>query len=222
MKQKDAKEEIREKIIKAAKVYERYLLGKTFLYVYGESFFEVEFRSNRFLHLTGVDSKLTAESFFKDTRRNRLKRGQFYLNKNKGNSFKNAKKKLNCLAVLPKITNSLVCVLERMHTMTMEYTLGLTNLNFTLGLVEDMDAQKNKKSEIFLPRTIRIKDKSIENSENSDFIDFIFVKESSERKYKKITFQDKSRLIPSSVHDKISKSLLEKNLKACKNNFPVK
>ena len=58
----------------------------------------------------------------------------------------------------------------------MNYTLGVTNLKFTLGLVEDLDAEGNKKSNIFLPRTLRVKDKSIENSKNSYFIDFIFVK----------------------------------------------
>ena len=176
MNQNKTKEEIRKKIIEAAKIYERYLSGKTFLYVYGENFFEVEFRNGRFQHLTGIDSKLTAESFFKDAKKGRIGTGQFYFNREKGNNIKTAKKKLDCLAHLPQITNSLVCVLEGMHTLTMNYTLGVTNLKFTLGLVEDLDAEGNKKSNIFLPRTLRVKDKSIENSKNSYFIDFIFVK----------------------------------------------
>ena len=41
-------------------MYSSVLVGKNFLYVYGEEYFEVSFPSDRFLHLTGVETTLSA------------------------------------------------------------------------------------------------------------------------------------------------------------------
>ena len=43
VKKTDKKNIIRQEIIEAAMIYSRELAGKTFLYVYGEEFFEVSF-----------------------------------------------------------------------------------------------------------------------------------------------------------------------------------
>ena len=49
----DKKNAIRQGIIEAAIVYSQSLAGKTFLYVYGDEYFEVSFPGDLFLHLTG-------------------------------------------------------------------------------------------------------------------------------------------------------------------------
>lgn len=49
-------EQIRKQIITASEVYRDKLAGRVFLYVYGESYFEVVFPTDRFRHLTGVNS----------------------------------------------------------------------------------------------------------------------------------------------------------------------
>ena len=48
----DKKNAIRQGIIEAAIVYSQSLAGKTFLYVYGDEYFEVSFPIDHFLHLT--------------------------------------------------------------------------------------------------------------------------------------------------------------------------
>ena len=55
---------IRQEIIDSAGVYSRSLAGKSFLYVYGEEFFEVSFPTDHFLHLTGVETELSAKDFY--------------------------------------------------------------------------------------------------------------------------------------------------------------
>ena len=61
----DKKNAIRQGIIDSAGIYSQSLAGKTFLYVYGEEFFEVSFPIDHFLHLTGVETKLSAKDFYK-------------------------------------------------------------------------------------------------------------------------------------------------------------
>jgi len=59
---------------------------------------------------------------------------QFYFDQK--HSYHNAKKKLPYLLLLPVLTNRLVCVVKDMRTLTLTYKIGVTNLDFTLGLSE--------------------------------------------------------------------------------------
>ena len=68
----DKKNAIRQGIIDSARIYSQSLAGKTFLYVYGEEFFEVSFPIDHFLHLTGVETKLSAKDFYKMQKRQNL------------------------------------------------------------------------------------------------------------------------------------------------------
>lgn len=61
----DKKNAIRQGIIDSAVIYSSDLAGKTFLYVYGNDFFEVSFPVDHFLHLTGVETELSAKNFDK-------------------------------------------------------------------------------------------------------------------------------------------------------------
>lgn len=65
----DKKNAIRQGIIDSASVYSQNLAGKAFLYVYGEEYFEVSFPIDHFLHLTGVETGLSAKDFYKMQRR---------------------------------------------------------------------------------------------------------------------------------------------------------
>ena len=75
----DKKNAIRQGIIDSAGIYSQSLAGKTFLYVYGEEFFEVSFPIDHFLHLTGVETKLFAKDFYKNAKKAKLTSSQFYL-----------------------------------------------------------------------------------------------------------------------------------------------
>ena len=125
----DKKNVIRQGITEAEIVYFQNLAGKTFLYVCGDEYFEVSFPIDHFLHLTGVETRLSAKDFYKNAKKSILTNNQFYFDAR--HVYANAKRKLPCLKRLPELTNEMVCVLKNMETMTITYKLSVTNLEFT-------------------------------------------------------------------------------------------
>jgi len=198
----EKKKMIRQEIVDAARIYSQSLAGKTFLYVYGEEYFEVSFPVDHFLHLTGVETKLSAREFYKNAKKGKLTNNQFYFDVR--HPYANAKKKLPCLKRLPELTNDVVCVLKDMQTITIVYKLSVTNLEFTLGLTENIDSQGNKLNDLFLPMSLRVEDSSIERSNDGDIVDFIFMKDASVAKYETVLVEDKHKVIPECVKHLIS------------------
>ena len=125
----DKKNAIRQGITEAEIVYFQNLAGKTFLYVCGDEYFEVSFLIDHFLHLTGVETRLSAKDFYKNAKKSILTNNQFYFDAR--HVYANGKRKLPCLKRLPELTNEMVCVLKNMETMTITYKLSVTNLEFT-------------------------------------------------------------------------------------------
>lgn len=202
----DKKKAIRQEIIDAAKVYSSKLAGMNFLYVYGENFFEVSFPVDNFLHLTGVETMLSAKSFYKDAKKGILTTRQFYFTNR--HPYATARKKLPCLKRLPELTNGYVCILKELHTVSIVYKLSVTNLEFTLGLTENKDNGGNKINELFLPMSLRVEDTSIEKSMGGEVVDFIFSKDASKSKYDTLLVEDKNKKIPSSVLHLLDESVL--------------
>lgn len=200
----DKKNTIRQGIIDSAVIYSSDLAGKTFLYVYGNDFFEVSFPVDHFLHLTGVETELSAKDFYKNAKRGILTNNQFYFSVR--HPYANAKKKLPYLKRLPELTNEMVCILKDMQTVTIIYKLSVTNLEFTLGLTENFDKYGKKINDCFLPMTLRVKDSSVEKSTDGDIVDFIFSKEASNGKYCNLIVKDESKNIPDSVRHLIDDS----------------
>ena len=208
MESKKAKKEaIRKQIISAAGVYKSELAGKVFLYVYGREYFEIVFKVESFMHRTGVDSSLYAKQFYNYSKAGKLTNNQFYFSDK--HPFAGAKEKLSCLVKLPLLTNSLVCVLKDMATVTLTYKIGVTNLDFTLGLTENIDAEGNKINDMYLPRTLRIKDDSIAKSKDGDFVDFILMRDASVSSYDTIMYKDEKKKLPETVQHLISSELYD-------------
>lgn len=193
----DKKNAIRQGITEAEIVYFQNLAGKTFLYVCGEEYFEVSFPIDHFLHLTGVETRLSAKDFYKNAKKSILTNNQFYFDAR--HVYANAKRKLPCLKRLPELTNEMVCVLKNMETMTITYKLSVTNLEFTLGLTENIDNTGNKINDLFLPMSLRVKDSSVEKSGDGEIVDFIFSKDASVARYDTLLVEDKSKTIPSCI-----------------------
>lgn len=204
----DKKNAIRKEIIDSANVYSQSLAGKVFLYVYGKDFFEVSFPVDHFLHLTGVETGLSAKDFYKNAKKGKLTNSQFYFDKR--HPYANARKKLPCLKRLPELTSDMVCILKDMQTLTIIYKLSVTNLEFTLGLTENIDADGNKINEFFLPMSLRVEDSSVEKSDDGEIVDFIFSKDASVAKYNVLLVEDKNKAIPESVRHLISGIFYEK------------
>ena len=197
VKKTDKKNIIRQNIIEAAIIYSKELAGKTFLYVYGEEFFEVSFLINRFLHLTGVETRLSAKDFYKNAKKGILTTQQFYFTSR--HPYINAKRKLPCLKRLPELTSNMICILKDLKTKTIIYKLSVTNLEFTLGLTENIDKQGKRINEYFLPMSLRVRDASIEKSKDGDIVDFIFCKDASLEKYNQLLVKDKNKSIPETI-----------------------
>lgn len=193
----DKKNVIRQGITEAEIVYFQNLAGKTFLYVCGDEYFEVSFPIDHFLHLTGVETRLSAKDFYKNAKKSILTNNQFYFDAR--HVYANAKRKLPCLKRLPELTNEMVCVLKNMETMTITYKLSVTNLEFTLGLTENIDNTGNKINDLFLPMSLRVKDSSVEKSGDGEIVDFIFSKDASVARYDTLLVEDKSKTIPSCI-----------------------
>lgn len=200
----DKKNVIRQGITEAEIVYFQNLAGKTFLYVCGDEYFEVSFPIDHFLHLTGVETRLSTKDFYKNAKKSILTNNQFYFDAR--HVYANAKKKLPCLKRLPELTNEMVCVLKDMQTMTITYKLSVTNLEFTLGLTENIDRGGNKINDFFLPMSLRVKDSSVEKSNDGEIIDFIFSKDASVAKYDVLLVEDKDKKIPDCIKHLISNS----------------
>ena len=200
----DKKNAIRQGITEAEIVYFQNLAGKTFLYVCGDEYFEVSFPIDHFLHLTGVETRLSTKDFYKNAKKSILTNNQFYFDVR--HVYANAKKKLPCLKRLPELTNEMVCVLKNMETMTITYKLSVTNLEFTLGLTENIDNNGNKINDLFLPMSLRVKDSSVERSNDGEIIDFIFSKDASVAKYDILLVEDKDKKIPGCIKHLISDS----------------
>ena len=200
----DKKNAIRQEIMDSAVIYSSDLAGKTFLYVYGNDFFEVYFPVDHFLHLTGVETRLSAKDFYKNAKKGILTNNQFYFSVR--HPYANAKKKLPCLKRLPELTNEMVCILKDMQTVTIMYKLSVTNLEFTLGLTENLDNYGKKINDYFLPMSLRVEDSSVEKSTDGDILDFIFAKDASKAKYGDLVVKDESKNIPDSVRHLIDDS----------------
>lgn len=204
----EKKKAIRQQIVDAAQVYSTSLAGKTFLYVYGEEYFEVTFPTESFLHLTGVASKLTAKVFYKNAKKAKLTVQQFYFDSR--HIYANAKKKLPCLIRLPELTNTMVCILKDLQTLTIVYKLSVTNLEFTLGLTENVDSEGKKINNLLLPMSLRVEDSSVEKSGGGEVVDFIYSKDASLKLYDKVLVSDDGKAIP-----EIIKPMLKEDLYKC-------
>lgn len=204
----EKKKAIRQQIVDAAQVYSTSLAGNTFLYAYGEEYFEVTFPTESFLHLTGVASKLTAKVFYKNAKKSKLTVQQFYFDSR--HIYANAKKKLPCLIRLPELTNTMVCILKDLPTLTIVYKLSVTNLEFTLGLTENVDSEGKKINNLLLPMSLRVEDSSVEKSGGGEVVDFIYSKDASLKLYDKVLVSDDGKAIP-----EIIKPMLKEDFYKC-------
>lgn len=197
---------LRTEIITAAKVYKKELAGNVYLYVIGDEYFEVAYKTECFKHLTGVESPLSGKSFYNNAKNATLTTAQISFNAR--HPLKTAKKKVVCLQQLPRLTQELVCAVKDLSTITITYKLGITNLEFTVGLTENLNTQGVKINDWLIPRTLRVRDKSIESSTDAEFVDFIFMKRVCDSKYTTLCYEEPKAFVPDCVRQLLSDNLL--------------
>ena len=162
----------------------------------------MSFPVSHFLHLTDVETELPAKEFYKNAKKGKLTNNQFYFSGR--HPYANAKKKLPCLKRLPELTKDMVCILKDMRTLTIIYKISVTNLEFTLGLTENLNSRGEKVDNLFLPMSLRVEDSSVEKSTDGEVVDFIFAKEASIAKYGDLLVKDKEKDIPECIRHLIS------------------
>ena len=198
--------ELRKQIISAANIYKHNLAGKVYLYVYGDTYFEVAYMTECFKHLTGVESSLRGNSFYDNAKNATLATNQIGFSSR--HPLKTAKKKIQCLHQLPQLTKDLVCVVKDMHTVTITYKLGITNLEFTVGLTENLTSAGDKVNDWLIPRTLRINDKAIDAAKDAEFVDFIFSKKATETQYDTVCYAASDAALPECVMPLLTENLL--------------
>lgn len=196
---------IRRQIISAANLYQQYFAGKVFLYVYGDKYFEVAYMTRCFKHLAGVESVFRGESFYDAAKNATIAPTQISFSDR--HPLRVAKKKVSCLHRLHNLTCDLICVVENMQTPSFLYKLGLTNLEFTIGLIENTDKEGNKINDWLVPKTLRVKDDAIGQSQNAEFIDFVFSKNVLDDTYGNICYATNDVSIPNTIKPMLSSDL---------------
>ena len=171
---------LREDILAGANSYKKHLTGKYFLCVFENKCIEIAFKNEHFKHLTGVESLLGGKDFYKRATKRTLTCEQFRVDKKHPYSL--ARKKCDYLGNINNLFSSDSLMITEFITNTFTYEFGITNLELTLGLIE------NDTSQMYNPRTLRIKDKAIEKSRNVYSVDFVFCKNNEWAVYEKLLF----------------------------------
>ncbi len=194
-------------IEEAALTYKEKMVGRHFMYVFDDRYIEVVYRERDFMHLTGVDSTLRAEQFYKDAVRGRLKADRIFFSKR--HPFDLCVKKASQLINIGKVVDSELFILEDTTTHTFTYKFGLTDLELTMCLSEDTDQNGNIVGDHYIARSLRVED-CFDKSEEAFIVRFIFARANGERKYSMVMYQEPNDTIlklPTSVLEKLDNKL---------------
>lgn len=199
---------IRNQIITSAQNYQKRMVGKTFLYIFDNRYIEVIYRISEFMHLTGVETSLTAKEFYKEACKGTLSDSQFGFTTR--HPYNLSVKKMSQLNNLDKLTNSEILITEDITTKSTTFKFGLTELCFTLCLDCDTDINGLCKSSYYIAKSLRVED-CFNKCSDVNTVDLIFEKHTSERYYNKINYIENDiaiSKIPDSIKHKINPLLI--------------
>lgn len=202
------REEIRLSIIEAARKYKEELLGKKFAYIYDSYLLEVSYTKKTFLHLTGVDTRLTATAFFQEAIKGTLQGNQISFNQRF--PLTTAEKKCKGLKNLDYLISKDIFVLEGIDTQTLYYEKGLNDLDMTLLLRK---LSQNLESALYAPQSLRIRDRSFERCQKVYSVDFILVKQYGDKLYNQLTYgnSNKINMLPKEILNQIDTDKIKDN-----------
>lgn len=196
-----------QSIHQAAKIFDSKLIGKTFLYIYEGKAIEVVYRATDFLHLTGVDTALSASAFYRNAKSGKLSAGQIFFSAR--HPYDLSKKKVVQLLNIELVTNSPLLILESMTTQTHTFKFGLTELNFSVCLDPDLDFNGKLRSNYYIARSLRVED-SFSKGQNAYEVNCIFSKSNDKAKYDCIMYKDGKTNIVNLPNDILK--MLDENL----------
>ncbi len=141
-----------KKIKAAALLYKQHLVGKRFMYVFDGRYIEVIFKSENFRHLTGVDTNLSPNQFYKYSVTGKLAESQIWFGPE--HPFALCTRKIQHINDIATMARSGCFMLEEIKTASMTYKFGTTDLKFTLCLNKDVD-RSGKESECYIVQSLR-------------------------------------------------------------------
>lgn len=204
-KQQD-RESLVQEIKEAAKLYKDNLVGKRFLYVFDGRYIEVIYKAENFRHLTGVDTHLSAKSFYSDAARGKLTERHVFFSARHPYSL--CVKKVKHIKNAVKLAEAESFMLEEIVTDTQYYKFGTTEANFTLCMNPDIGHNGNLKSECYVVESLR-DDDCFEKSKNVYEVTHIFSKPNDEKFYSKLHYMASNTELPDSVKKMLAPELLE-------------
>ena len=204
---------VRKNVISAVQKYKDELVGKKFLYIFDEQFIEVIYKTENFMHLTGIDSKkLKSQKFYEKTKDGTLKRNQMFFSKR--NPLKTALEKSNELSNIDIFANSKIFIIKDMKTKTYTYAFSFSDKKITLGLMKDTKKDKDGNAielDYYIPKTFRVKEDATKDQDPTSVVEITMIlsKTDVEGKYNKIHYWDVNEIL--SLPDNI-KALIDENL----------
>ncbi|MBQ8296489.1 MAG: hypothetical protein IJX77_01755 [Ruminococcus sp.] len=186
------KQKIVSEIKKAADAYKKNLVGKTFLYVFEGQYIEVMFKTKDFKHLTGVDSKLSAQEFYKKAVKKELQSSQVFFSAR--HPYKLAQKKLKHLHAISSLVMGESFMLKDIKTQTETYKFGTTDLKFSLCFNKEYDNNGTEQGTCFIAKSLRDED-CFSKSSDAFTITHIFSKKNDEKKYNQEVYCEKGYTI---------------------------
>jgi len=186
------KEQVRRNIISSARLYKERLVGKRFIYIFGDECFEMHFKTDSFKHLTGANARLSPNQFYMSASEGHLGGNQIFFNDRHPLSI--AIRKTEGLRALDLFIKEELFVIKDLVTASATYPYALTNLDKSLLVV--LDSTDATGDTYYVPRSFRVKDRNIfdkTSSQSIHAVDFILSKEDVIRKYDTIHMQDKGK-----------------------------
>lgn len=205
---------VRKNVLIAVQKYKDELVGRRFLYIFDDSFIEVIFKVESFMHLTGVSSKkLNPVKFYERAKDKKLKRNHMYFSTRY--PLKTALKKSKELADIDIFSNSKIFVIMDMETNTYRYAFTFSDKKMTLGLTKDTkkDSDENEvELDYYVPKTFRVKEDATEghNEDKVKEIIMILSKVDAEAKYTKVHYSNNAEFesFSTDIKEKIDENLI--------------
>ncbi len=208
MKKRSDKQNIASQINSAAKKYKNNLVGKIFLYVFNNESIEVIYRTKDFRHLTGVDTKLSAQEFYKTAVQNKLQ--SYQISFSSRHPYDLVKKKLKHLQDISGLATGESFMLKEVTTQTEIYKFGTTDLNFSLCFNKETDNNGIEQGDCFIVKTLRDGD-CFSKSSDVYTVTHIFSRSNTEKKYNQLIYIEPNHTIdelPLDIQSMLSDELL--------------
>ncbi len=208
MKTQIDRQKIVSEIIKAAKSYKQNLVGKTFLYVFDNKHIEVMFKAKDFRHLTGVDTTLSAQEFYKKAHQGKLQASQIFFSARHPYSL--AQKKLKHLQDISSLAMGESFMLKDVNTQTESYKYGTTDLEFSLCFNKEYDVNGIEQGDCFIAKSLRDED-CFSKSNDVFTITHIYSKANDEKKYNQELYCEQGYSVddlPPEIQSMLSEDLL--------------